>query len=44
MQDKTKIAIRVFLSTIGELAGTHSKEYRTPQAALETPPGTGLVY
>jgi tetratricopeptide (TPR) repeat protein len=32
------------LSKIGELAGTDSKEYRSLQAALETPPGTGLVY
>jgi len=32
------------LSKIEELAGTDSKEYRSLQAALETPPGTGLVY
>jgi tetratricopeptide (TPR) repeat protein len=32
------------LNKIGELAGTDSKEYRSLQAALETPPGTGLVY
>ena len=32
------------LSKIGELAGTDSKEYRSLQAALDKPPGTGLVY
>src|SRR5882762_386011 len=32
------------LNRIGELAGTDSKEYRSLQAALEKPPGTGLVY
>jgi len=32
------------LNKISELAGTDSKEYRSLQAALEKPPGTGLVY
>jgi tetratricopeptide (TPR) repeat protein len=32
------------LSKIGELAGADSKEYRSLQAALEAPAGTGLVY
>src|SRR5882757_8643307 len=32
------------LNKIGELAGTDSKEYRSLQAALDKPPGTGLVY
>jgi tetratricopeptide (TPR) repeat protein len=32
------------LSRIAELAGTGSAEYRSLAAALEKPPGTGLVY
>ena len=32
------------LSRIAQLAGTDSEEYRSLAAALETPPGTGLVY
>jgi tetratricopeptide (TPR) repeat protein len=32
------------LSRIAALAGTHSEEYRSLAAALEKPPGTGLVY
>ena len=32
------------LSRIAELAGTGSEEYRSLAAALEKPPGTGLVY
>src|SRR5216684_372361 len=32
------------LSRIAALAGTDSEEYRSLSAALEKPPGTGLVY
>src|SRR5258708_716374 len=32
------------LNRIAALAGTHSAEYRSLAAALEKPPGTGLVY
>jgi len=32
------------LSPIAPLAGTNSEEYRSLAAALEKPPGTGLVY
>ena len=32
------------LSRIAQLAGTSSEEYRSLAAALEKPPGTGLVY
>ena len=32
------------LSKIAALAGTNSEEYRSLAAALEKPPGTGLVY
>jgi len=32
------------LSRIAQLAGTNSEEYRSLAAALEKPPGTGLVY
>ena len=32
------------LSRIATLAGTNSEEYRSLAAALEQPPGTGLVY
>ena len=32
------------LSKIASLAGTSSEEYRSLAAALEKPPGTGLVY
>ena len=32
------------LSRIAALAGTNSEEYRSLAAALEKPPGTGLVY
>jgi tetratricopeptide (TPR) repeat protein len=32
------------LNKIGQLAGTGSAEYRSLAAALEKPPGTGLVY
>jgi len=32
------------LSRIAALAGTNSEEYRSLAAALENPPGTGLVY
>jgi tetratricopeptide (TPR) repeat protein len=32
------------LNRIAALAGTHSDEYRSLAAALEKPPGTGLVY
>jgi tetratricopeptide (TPR) repeat protein len=32
------------LSKIAQLAGTDSEEYRSLAAALEKPPGTGLVY
>jgi tetratricopeptide (TPR) repeat protein len=32
------------LSRIAALAGTNSEEYRSLAAALERPPGTGLVY
>ena len=32
------------LSRIAQLAGTGSEEYRSLAAALEQPPGTGLVY
>jgi tetratricopeptide (TPR) repeat protein len=32
------------LSRIAALAGTESEEYRSLAAALENPPGTGLVY
>jgi len=32
------------LSRIAALAGTDSEEYRSLAAALESPPGTGLVY
>ena len=32
------------LSRIAALAGTNSEEYRSLAAALEQPPGTGLVY
>jgi tetratricopeptide (TPR) repeat protein len=32
------------LSRIAALAGTSSEEYRSLAAALEKPPGTGLVY
>jgi tetratricopeptide (TPR) repeat protein len=32
------------LNRIAALAGTHSEEYRSLAAALEKPPGTGLVY
>jgi tetratricopeptide (TPR) repeat protein len=32
------------LSRIAALAGTESEEYRSLAAALEKPPGTGLVY
>jgi tetratricopeptide (TPR) repeat protein len=32
------------LSRIATLAGTNSEEYRSLAAALEKPPGTGLVY
>ncbi len=32
------------LSKIAQLAGTTSEEYRSLAAALEKPPGTGLVY
>ena len=32
------------LQKIAQLAGTDSSEYRSLAAALETPPGTGLVY
>jgi tetratricopeptide (TPR) repeat protein len=32
------------LSKIAQLAGTGSEEYRSLAAALEQPPGTGLVY
>jgi tetratricopeptide (TPR) repeat protein len=32
------------LSKIAQLAGTNSEEYRSLAAALEKPPGTGLVY
>jgi tetratricopeptide (TPR) repeat protein len=32
------------LSRIASLAGTNSEEYRSLAAALEKPPGTGLVY
>jgi tetratricopeptide (TPR) repeat protein len=32
------------LSRIAQLAGTDSEEYRSLAAALEKPPGTGLVY
>ena len=32
------------LNRIAALAGTNSEEYRSLAAALETPPGTGLVY
>jgi len=32
------------LSRIGEICGTDCTEYRTLAAALEQPPGTGLVY
>jgi hypothetical protein len=32
------------LNRIASLAGTASEEYRSLAAALEKPPGTGLVY
>ena len=32
------------LQKIAQLAGTSSSEYRSLEAALESPPGTGLVY
>ena len=32
------------LSRIAALAGTSSEEYRSLAAALDKPPGTGLVY
>jgi tetratricopeptide (TPR) repeat protein len=32
------------LSRIAQLVGTNSEEYRSLAAALERPPGTGLVY
>ncbi len=32
------------LLRIAEICGTHCEEYRTLAAALEQPPGTGLVY
>jgi tetratricopeptide (TPR) repeat protein len=32
------------LNRIAALAGTNSEEYRSLAAALEKPPGTGLVY
>jgi Flp pilus assembly protein TadD len=32
------------LNRIAALAGPHSDEYRSLAAALEKPPGTGLVY
>ena len=32
------------LNRIAALTGTHSEEYRSLAAALEKPPGTGLVY
>ena len=32
------------LAKIAQLAGTNSEEYRSLAAALEQPPGTGLVY
>jgi len=32
------------LTKIAQLAGTNSEEYRSLAAALEQPPGTGLVY
>ena len=32
------------LNKIAQLAGADSKEYLSLQAALEKPPGTGLVY
>jgi tetratricopeptide (TPR) repeat protein len=32
------------LSRIAALAGTNSEEYRSLAAALEKPPGTGLIY
>ncbi|MCA6109748.1 tetratricopeptide repeat protein [Bradyrhizobium cenepequi] len=32
------------LNRIAQLAGTNSEEYRSLSAALEKPPGTGLVY
>ena len=32
------------LNRIAQLAGTNSDEYRSLAAALEKPPGTGLVY
>ena len=32
------------LSRIGEICGTDCHEYQTLAAALETPPGAGLVY
>jgi tetratricopeptide (TPR) repeat protein len=32
------------LNRIAQLAGTNSEEYRSLAAALEKPPGTGLVY
>ena len=32
------------LQKIAQLAGTNSSEYRSLAAALESPPGTGLVY
>jgi tetratricopeptide (TPR) repeat protein len=32
------------LAKIAQLAGTNSEEYRSLAAALEKPPGTGLVY
>src|SRR5260221_13562506 len=35
---------QVHLSQIRALAGTHSEEYPSLAAALEKPPGTGLVY
>jgi hypothetical protein len=47
----SKVAIRLFcdsaqyhLNRIAALAGTNSEEYRLLAAALEKPPGTGLVY
>jgi hypothetical protein len=32
------------LTRIAEICGTDCQEYRTLAAALEQPPGTGLVY
>ena len=37
-------AAHYHLSKLAQLAGTDSEEYRSLAAALEKPPGTGLVY